>query len=208
MGSQKVSRIVVTVDRLESIARALDQAHGLDGVIEAFAPAALEKARDTVDRVAVQPALEELRRYPPRKLGMRIRWKSERQRRYVLMMLRATNNLPYKRTGALGRGWKGDVKVDRRSGGLRVRIWNDAEQAEWRTGVKRRYERYVQGDVGLGVSRQSVARYDEAIQPFHKDRGWQPAAQVIQRAFARAARTALQSTGGSFGAEVQKAMRR
>jgi len=39
--------------------------------------------------------------YPPRKQGMRIRWKSERQRRYVL----ANVKLPYRRTGWLAKQW-------------------------------------------------------------------------------------------------------
>ena len=39
--------------------------------------------------------------YPPRKQGMRIRWKTERQRRYVL----ANVKLPYQRTGWLAKQW-------------------------------------------------------------------------------------------------------
>ena len=39
--------------------------------------------------------------YPPRKPGMRIRWKTERQRRYVLANIR----LPYRRTGWLAKQW-------------------------------------------------------------------------------------------------------
>jgi len=39
--------------------------------------------------------------YPPRKPGMRIRWKSERQRRYVLANVKP----PYRRTGWLAKQW-------------------------------------------------------------------------------------------------------
>jgi hypothetical protein len=39
--------------------------------------------------------------YPPRKPGMRVRWKSRRQRKYVL----AKVQLPYRRTGWLAKQW-------------------------------------------------------------------------------------------------------
>jgi hypothetical protein len=39
--------------------------------------------------------------YPPRRPGMRIRWKTARQRRYVLAHVR----LPYRRTGWLAKQW-------------------------------------------------------------------------------------------------------
>lgn len=204
----KVSRIVADFSSVRGIARALDVTYALSMRMESFVPQAMAKARGTVDRVAVQPTVAQLGAYPPRRLGMKMRWRSERQRRYVMAMLSATDNLPYKRTGALGRGWHGEVKVDPRSKGLRIRIWNDAMQPRWKTGEPVRYARFVQGDIGIGLSRRSAVRYDQAMQPFHKDRGWQPAAPIIRRGYDRSVQTAMRSTNGSFGAEIQKAMRR
>lgn len=203
----KVSRIVANFSSAASIARALDITYALGTRMESFTPRAMEKARGTVDRHAVQPTIAQLRVYPPRRLGMRMRWRSERQRRYVMAMLTATDNLPYKRTGTLRRGWHGEVKVDPRSKGLRIRIWNDAMQPRWKTGEPVRYARFVQGDIGIGLSARSTTRYNLAIQPFHKDRGWQPAAPIIRHGYDRSVQTAMRSVNGSFGAEVQKAMR-
>lgn len=42
---------------------------------------------------------------PGKKPTYPIKWDSDRQRRYVIAMLRARDNLPYRRTDALPRGW-------------------------------------------------------------------------------------------------------
>jgi len=63
-----------------------------------------------VGRVDLTPALlrlgyalrDRVNVYPPRKRGMKIRWKSERQRRYVL----ANIKLPYNRKGWLAKQWR------------------------------------------------------------------------------------------------------
>ena len=47
-----------------------------------------------------------LLRTPGKKPSYPINWDSDRQRRYVLAMLRAQDNLPYRRTDALPRGWE------------------------------------------------------------------------------------------------------
>lgn len=44
-------------------------------------------------------------RTPGKKPTYPINWDSDKQRRFVLAMLRAKNNLPYKRTDGLPRGW-------------------------------------------------------------------------------------------------------
>lgn len=80
-----------------------------------------------------------------------LRWKSERQRRYVMAKLRKDNNLPYKRTGKLLAGWRVEFEPDA-DGGLLV-VENDTL-----------YARYVVGD---------------DAQPFHLDTGWVQGANVV-----------------------------
>lgn len=93
------------------------------------------------DELAEQPGKP---RYP-------LRWKSDRQRRYVMAMLRRENNLPYRRTGRLGKGWKVTI-IGQGSGGL-LQIENEVP-----------YARFVQGD---------------DAQPFHLDTGWPQAAELV-----------------------------
>lgn len=52
-----------------------------------------------------------------------IRWDSDRQRRYVMAMLRAADNLPYRRSNALPSGWN----IESKDKGYR--LYNDAKAA-------------------------------------------------------------------------------
>jgi len=129
------------------------------------------------------PMLRELRRYPPRQKGMKMRWKSPKQRRYVLMMLRrdairrgTPDDISYRRKGALGRGWNytltaGRTKLKLRLGNTAISTWGKGET---------RYYIFVVGGFGFGKSARSSRRYRQPIQPFHKDRGWKPAFPTIQ----------------------------
>lgn len=51
-----------------------------------------------------------------------LRWASERQRRYVIAMLKAQGNLPYRRTNQMPRGWV----IERTETGYRIYNTNDA----------------------------------------------------------------------------------
>lgn len=100
--------------------------------------------------------LKVLRQYPGPP-SYPIRWKSERQRRYVMAKLRRENNLPYQRTGRLRQGWKVDNRIT--PGGGYIEVFNEVP-----------YARFVQGD---------------DAQPFHLDTGWTQAAPVIANERAR-----------------------
>jgi hypothetical protein len=52
-------------------------------------------------------------RYQPPAPDYPIKWKSERQRRYVLAKLKRERNLPYKRTGQYARGWEVSITLER-----------------------------------------------------------------------------------------------
>lgn len=91
----------------------------------------------------------------PGKPNYPIRWKSQKQRRYVMAKLRREGNLPYQRTHALSQGWRlrfENVGSDE-SQGIFI-IENTVPSA-----------RYVQGD---------------DAQPFHVSR-WPQAAPLIRQ---------------------------
>lgn len=82
-----------------------------------------------------------------------LRWKSERQRRYVMAKLSEEGNLPYKRTHKLSKSWRADVVFTDEGGTFSVSN-NDTSSI------------YVQGDYQ---------------QPFHLDTGWPAAAPIISK---------------------------
>lgn len=82
-----------------------------------------------------------------------LRWKSDRQRRYVMWLLRSEGNLPYQRTGELAQGW--EVNIASSDAGGAITVENAVP-----------YAQYVEGD---------------AAQPFHLDTGWPQAAPIIAR---------------------------
>lgn len=88
-----------------------------------------------------------------------LRWKSEKQRRYVMAKLRRENNLPYKRTGQLAASWLVWTTSDRNSGV--VGIENAASAARW--------------------------VYTDDQQPFHQDTGWPRMEPVVDEYSGRAA---------------------
>jgi hypothetical protein len=70
------------------------------------APRRLRDALPDAMRAAVSvPMVAEISTEPAEWKGKR-RWKSERQRIFVITMLRKAGNLPYKRTHALAKGWR------------------------------------------------------------------------------------------------------
>jgi hypothetical protein len=83
-----------------------------------------------------------------------IRWKSDKQRIYVIIKLRKAGNLPYTRTHAYVRAW--GIRQDLTPSGGSVSIQNSS-------GI----ERFVQG-------------MDQ--QPFHIDTGWRNSSLVIRDA--------------------------
>lgn len=61
-----------------------------------------------------------------------LRWKSEKQRRYVMAKLRKAGNLPYQRTGDFQRAWKVTAVKDK-SGGV-IAVSNDSGITEYVAG--------------------------------------------------------------------------
>lgn len=90
--------------------------------------------QELLDRMQADPGAV---RYP-------IEWASDKQRRYVMAMLRRTGNLPYRRSGRLQKAWRIESKA-RLSDGTAA-LTNDTD-----------YVQYVQGN---------------AQQPFHRNTGW------------------------------------
>lgn len=76
-----------------------------------------------------------------------IRWKSERQRRYVMWLLRALGNLPYVRTHALSQAWVVRVLFNQKDRGGTVEIANPSDVAQF--------------------------VYGPHQQPYHIDTGWE-----------------------------------
>lgn len=66
---------------------------------------ALERAFAPVVKAVTAPALRTLQT-PPGAPRYPLRWRSARQRRYVMAKLRREGNLPYRRTGRLARSWQ------------------------------------------------------------------------------------------------------
>lgn len=153
------------------------------GAFKALVTTELPKIAKEVNVNVFEKMLDALRHYSPRKKGMKMRWRSQKQMRFVMMKLRKEKNLPYKRTGNLARGWKNRPEVDTRQGVITITTYNDAvSQGQ---GEAKPYQRFVSGDIG-----SHLERYDEPIQPFHKDRGWQPAQPIVQLAHTQATKRA------------------
>lgn len=82
-----------------------------------------------------------------------IRWKSEKQRRFVMAKLRREGNLPYRRTGAMQEAFDVKVKFTKRGKGGEVFIVNPIPE--------------------------SVYVFGPFQQPFHADTGWPVIRDVI-----------------------------
>lgn len=184
-----ISKLVVDYGKPGSVANAIARIKGMERKA-VKADAALGKQADAIEALFLRPLLKELAWYPPRKKGMKIRWASDKQRRYVLLLLRkqfmartgraprAGDDISYVRTGTFGDSWVA-VAIPT-TNGLRVRIYNTAENE---AGI--RYAPFVVGNIGLGVSDRSAGRYLKPQQRFHQDRGWKQAAPLIQRSMAK-----------------------
>jgi hypothetical protein len=100
-----------------------------------------------------QQLIKALSTEPPKHSG-KVRWKSDKQRRFVLAKLRREGNLPYRRSHRLSRGWTVSLENLQEGDGI-LRIQNRERSVE-----------FVQGD---------------HTQPYHLDTGWPQAAVVIRQ---------------------------
>ena len=178
-----VSTLIVDVSDPQSIKNASAQVDKMAKGFNSLDDEVLPKLASDLRIRVFGPMLRALRVYPPRKLGMTMRWKSEKQRRYVMMLLKKAaiargtpDDLSYRRTGRFGKSWKYTLEIT--GDALRLRVFNTAT-TKWK-GETHRLNTFIQGNVGLGTSSSSVYRYQRQIQPFHVDRGWNPAAPIVQ----------------------------
>lgn len=104
---------------------------------------------------------DELATYPQKRVGMRVRFKTERQRRHFFWLLgQGRIRVPYRRTGTLGRSWSHRVltKPDR-----------------------------IEGVVG---SAGQIASYNVLVQgarqtEMHRQTGWKTPKEVMKKRFPR-----------------------
>lgn len=151
-------RTQIDLSPLEDISRGLDN---LSAIIEA----SMDEAKTT----SGENTLQELQRPAPRrKKGVKVRWKTEKQRRYVLgFVLKKDskgNIIPYKRTGKMRKAWE---ITQRKSG--------DKYSIGFRNRVA--YTRFVQGTLNLKSLKAATAPQ----QPFHKDTGWKLAQPIAKK---------------------------
>ena len=135
------ANVTVDIDVLEAIADAAKTA-----------PRRMNKAYKRRIKTIRQNVLDELRETPG-KPHYPLRWKSERQRKFVMAKLRREKNLPYKRSGALEAGWTTHIR-DQKDGAV-FEVYNRLP-----------YARFVQGD---------------DAQPFHLDTGWPQVADIVSK---------------------------
>lgn len=178
---QTRSARIIDAGDTEALTREVRRLYGVSDKIQRdWQKQAGAKATTQINRKVSGVMLRSLRKYPPRKLGMRIRWKSAKQRRYVMMLLRKNGDIPYRRKGIYKRGWKYKLTMDDK-GSITLKVTNDAQQPDL-NGKPNFYARYVGGDIGFGQGASSASRYMKPKQPFHKDRGWPDSYRIIQRA--------------------------
>lgn len=145
-------KVIVDTDILQAIA---EQAQKTPKLMQTAYDRATRRLRSRiVETLSTEPGPPQ---YP-------IRWKSQKQRRYVMAKLREEGNLPYQRTHALSEGWKAAIEQDG-SGGI-MTVTNKSPVAQ-----------YVQGDYA---------------QPFHLGR-WPQAGDVISDARVEAEEVLIQT---------------
>lgn len=143
--SNRVNKRIVSLDDIEGIQQTRKDLAALETELAQFDAVNARLLADDLQRKYVEPAILELKWYPPKQQGQK-----------------------YKRTYKLRRGWEGRAVVARNE----IRILFD-------NAVK--YRRFVQGLIGLGISRSSLSRYTAPIQKYHLEHGWRAAAPIIQK---------------------------
>jgi len=121
---------------------------------------AVAKQVERVIAPAVERRMNRTLQLLPGKPKYPIRWASDKQRRYVMAKLRERNNLPYRRTGKLARGWQVLSAFDAKSDSGTLTVENPASIAK-----------YI---------------YGPEQQPFHQDTGWPDFAKWVEQEQERA----------------------
>lgn len=134
----------------------------LAGFVTGFNTVIAEIGQDIANEIEPH-VLNELQYYPAPWTGGKRRWTSERQRKFVMAKLRRENNLPYQRTGGLGKSWS--VATETVEGTFKVIVQTSADIAK-----------YVVGSLDFR-SRNNAMR---PMQRMHQDTGWFPAIDTVR----------------------------
>lgn len=132
---------------------------GLIAFVEQFDDVAYMAFEETVADIA-PPMIAELETEPP-KPTYPLRWKSDKQRKFVMAKLRAEGNLPYRRTGKIRQSWV--TELVRNGASFSFIVANTAPASVFLYG-------------SLAQNRTAALRFQ---QPFHQDTGWQAATDTV-----------------------------
>lgn len=196
---QTVSRLILRIDNVRSLDNAIKSLSEVDVTISREYRQITQELAAEIEQFYVLPLLQDLRYYPP-KVPRKINWTSEKQRRYVMALLRKIakeegregDDISYRRTYNLRDSWHYEANVKMGKKGLvRVRVWNDAENPHARPQDDKHYAKYVVGKIGLGTSAKSMREYRKPMQQFHREGNWREAFPQVQEAYMRAEAYAL-----------------
>ena len=142
---------------------------GLDSILDGLRdmPKLVRDAANATIKKDGDKIVRQLRKPAPKRRGP-VRWKSEKQRRYVLgFVLKKRKDgsiIPYKRTGKMRKAWELNLKTsgNRTTFSFRNRVG---------------YARFVMGTLNL----KSLDDAMDYQQPFHQDTGWQLAQPIVKK---------------------------
>lgn len=123
-------------------------------------PALMNKAMRRVYVRRRRDLLEKLQEEPPpvTPADYPLRWKSERQRRYVMAKLRREGNLPYRRTHAVSQGW--EVSIEETDRGLTLYAENTTPHSIFVMGD---YQQPMFIDIGWNVAAEIFVEEEEQL---------------------------------------------
>lgn len=127
-----------------------------------------EALRKELVKKFIVPLMRKLKKYPPKRVypgDYPIKFTSEKQRRYVMMMLKGK---PYIRTHGLRRAWR--YKTTVKNGVTTFIVSNNAKSAK-----------YVVGKWGRSEKPRQIKEYLKPMQKFHRVTGWTPAYEEINK---------------------------
>lgn len=188
---QTATKLILDITKVGGIDSVIDCIDSMVDVSTDFRRI-LDDLKSEVEQFYIQPLIHDLQYYPP-KVPRKINWTSDKQRKYVMKLLRDIaieegrdpDDIAYRRTYKLRDGWKHEVLLSGgQKGYLRIRVWNDAENDRARPGRDdKHYAKYVVGGLGVGKSDSATRRYRKPMQQFHREGGWREAQPLTLNAF-------------------------
>lgn len=174
---------------LKALAKHIDDQRARQKRLKEYKNAGLKLLTSELKRKVFSNMLRQLKKEPP-PAKRPIQWTSERQRRYVMMLLtrlaeeNGDDDIGYKRTHKLRDGWR--YSIETKGYRMTITVENTAEAYDPIKGEYRKYAPFVIGNYGVGISPRSVKRYEKPIQQFHLNTGWKPAHVVINKSIDKA----------------------